>query len=149
MNANGPMAPSSRLMTALELSWVLTTLLCQPHECSWLLMNGAHEKTWAIMTRVPISTHKQPREAMSAHDCQWTLKSSREHSGSWCHAAMTTHESSKAVMNIAPRGYGRSSHSRVIMPPLHHTHECSWVHMSARESLWELMTGQKLINKKC
>ena len=99
------------------------------HGCSWLL-TSANECQWVLM---------------SAHDCSWkAVRRILEHSWAWGHGAMSTHESSKAVMSMVPSAliitHERSlCHSTILMS----AHECSWAHMSACESSWALMRVHK------
>ena len=55
-------------------SWVF---MASPIHFSWAIM-GTHEHSLAFM-----GTNKQPRAAMSVHDCQWALMSSHKQSCSW------------------------------------------------------------------
>ena len=113
-----------------------------------------HEHSWA-----PISTHKQPRAAMSVSDYHWTLMSSHEHSWAWCHGAMSTHQSTRAIMSMAPRGYERSIALRsahgTIAPyswVLLGTHGHTWALREAHEHSWQVMSTElfdQTINKKC
>ena len=106
-----------------------------------------------------MSTHKQPRAAMSVPDYHWTLMSSHEHSWAWCHGAMSTHQSTRAVVSMAPQGYERSSALRsthgTIAPyswVLLGTHGHTWALREAHEHSWQVMSTElfdQTINKKC
>ena len=139
MSAHGPMVPcpwlflSSHECSLLHgpSSWVF---MASPIRFSWAIM-GTHEHSLAFM-----GTNKQPRAAMSVPDCQWALMSVHEHSWAWGHGAINTHESSKAVMSMVPRGHGRSSALRstyyAIAPYI-------WMLMSAHKHTWVLMRAHE------
>ena len=111
---------------------------------------STHEHSWA-----PISTHKQPRAAMSVLDSHWTLISSHEHSWACCHGAMSTDQSTRAVMIMAPWRYERSSAHGSIAPyswVLLGTHGQTWALMGAHECSWQVLSAElsyQTINKKC
>ena len=141
MSAHCSMAPSS---------WVF---MASPNCFSWAIM-GTHEHPLALM-----GSNKQPRTTMSVPDCQWALMSVHEHSWAWGHGAISTHESSKAVMSMAPWGHGRSSalmRAHCAIAPylwvLMSAHVCTWVLMRAHKHSWEFMNPELLhwiIDKKC
>ena len=160
-----------------ECWWASKVPWLHAHDCSWALMSthcsmapssgmfmAAQEWSWTIMSThehpfALMSTHKQPREAMSAPDYQWALMSSHEHSWAWRHGAMNTHESLKAVMILALKDHGHSmklmSAHGAIAPylwVLMIAHERTWVIMRAHECSWELISADVLyetINQKC
>ena len=143
-NDECPWPHGTMLMTAFELSWVFIAPWPKAHECSWTLMS-AHWQSGTLMAAlgclfvpmnanecswVPMIAHeKRIGEAMNTHELgpwsnehSWELKNSHGHGtmGPW--ALIITHEHSLC-------------HSTILM----NAHECSWAHMSAYESLWELM----------
>ena len=134
MSAPGPMTPCSWLVLSFnECSLLHGTkfrhILC----CSRVLMSN-HKHSWA-----PISTQKQPKEAVSGPDYPWAHISSHGHS---CHGAMSMsiHSSLRVVMSMAPWGHGNSSalmraHG-TIAPYL-------WILMSAHEPILALMKGHE------
>ena len=132
------------------ISWVF---MASPNCFSWGI-TGPHENPLALM-----GTDKHPKATMSVPDCQWALMSVHEHSWAWGHGAISTHESSKAVMSMAPWGHGRSSalmSTHCAIAPylwvLMSAHERTWVLMRAHEHSWEFMNAELLhwiIDKKC
>ena len=151
MSAPGPMTPCSWLLLSSNECSLLhgakfRHVLC----CSRVLMSN-HKHSWA-----PISTQKQPKEAMSDPDYPWAHITSHGHS---CHGAMSTHESLRVVMSMAPWGHGNSSalmsaHGTIarFLWVLVRAHECSWVLIRAQECSWDLISGEVLhqrINTKC
>ena len=158
MSAHGPMVScpwlflSSHECSLLHgpSSWVF---MASPIRFSWAIM-GTHEHSLAFM-----GTNKQPRAAMSVLDYHWTLMSSHEHSWAWCHGAMSTHQSTRAVVSMAPQGYERSSALRsthgTIAPyswVLLGTHGHTRALLGAHEHSWQVMSAElfyQTINKKC
>ena len=136
---NGPM-----LMTALELSLVFNAPWCEDHECSWLLVS-IHEQWWALMASlgflwVCISGTECLCMLMITHEHSWAAMKTRHH------GSMSTHESLRAVMSMAPWGHGHSSapmstngHSSASMSTNGTIAPYSWVLMSANGPKWALM----------
>ena len=141
-------------MSAHECSLLHVTKLMSAHGCSWVF-NGNQEHSWLLL-----AAHECSKVLMDAHECSWLLISStHEKPWAWCYGTMSTHESSRAVMSMAPWGYEHSSallsadgtlapYSWVLLG----THEHTWALMGAHECSWQDMSAELLhqtINKKC
>ena len=128
------------------------------HSCALIC---THEHSQALLSKV-VWHHERSRVLMRAHILMvpylWLLLSSHDYSlpmvpSSWVFMAapeyilairnthgvfcllMNTHESSRAVMKIAPWGHWRLS---ALMSPFGVTAPYSWLLLSAHECLWEL-----------
>ena len=155
MSAHSLVAPCSQLLLCSdECSLLHGTKLMSAHGCSWVF-NGNQEHSWLLL-----AAHECSKVLMDAHECSWLLISStHEKPWAWCYGTMSTHESSRAVMSMAPWGYEHSSallsadgtlapYSWVLLG----THEHTWALMGAHECSWQDMSAELLhqtINKKC
>ena len=156
-------------MSALECWWAPMVPRHHAHNCSWALMSAhcsmapssgvfmaAQESLWASISThehqlALISTHRQQRETMSTPDYQWTHLSSHWHSWAWHHGAMSTNESTREVMSMAPWSHGslsalKSTHGAIAryLCVLVRAHVCTWVLMKAHEHSWDLMSAEVL-----
>ena len=105
MSALSLMAPCSWLLLCSHY-WSLLhgTKLMSAHGCSWVL-NGNEKYSWP-----PLAGFECSWVVLGAHECSWLLISStHEKQLAWLPGAMSTHESSRAVMSMAPWGHGHSS----------------------------------------
>ena len=110
------------LMSTQEHSWVWCHGAMSAHECWWALIASwrhAHDCSCALViahcSMVPSSWLLMAALGclwvyMGAHECSWLLIwSTHEKPWAWCYGTMSTHESSRAVMSMAPWSYEHSS----------------------------------------
>ena len=140
MSAQSLMAPCSwLLLSSHECSLLYGAKLMSVYGCSWVF-NGNQEHSWLLLAAYECSWG-----LLGAYECSWLLISStHEKPWAWCHGAMSTHESSRAVMSMAPWGSERSSalmsaHSTILTSAF----GCTWAHMSSFGSSWALTRGHE------
>ena len=155
MSAHSFMAPCLwLLLSSPECSLLHGAKLMIAHGCSWVL-NGDQEHSKLLLAAYECSLG-----LMGAHECSGLLISStHEKPWAWCHGAMSTHQSTRAVVSMAPQGYERSSALRsthgTIAPyswVLLGTHGHTRALLGAHEHSWQVMSAElfyQTINKKC
>ena len=136
-------------MIGLELSWGLIAPWCQARGCSWLLIS-AHLQSGTPMATLDCLWVLMSANRCSAHEWLWLLMSSSPEKP--CLAPWSNEHSWELKSNYE-QGALRLWHSSALMSAhgaitqyswvLKRAHECTWVHMSASEGLWALMTGDE------
>ena len=145
MSAPSLMAPCSwLLLSSHECSLLHGAKLIFVHGCSWVL-NGDHEHSKLLLAAYECSWG-----LMGAHKGSWLLISStHEKPWAWHHGSMSTQESSRAVISMAPWTYERSwalmsIHGTIALYSwvLVGAHEHTWVLMGAYDCSWQVVSAK-------